>query len=307
MASASYSAKTLNTWHAHCDVIPEVFTFGVSRVVSDRDSSRSFGVLAQDLVLVVHSDELMTEIQKQLREATNDGLAYKKDSITIQLADNAGVPGSSMIESNVSTRFLHYLEELKSYMAKEYVELASDDEKRGLPTFASGAEVSIPGVKMTPTQVGVRLYAKLPAESQKIRDLAIAYGAIPEGEGGPRNVENKDCALKVNMCGFYMGKFYCNFRIIAPFNHRDKPEVLAKSKKSKTSKPRARKVSEGEGAGAGPKKRKAVTAPVKKALKRTSSLYESVTADGQQDSEDDSEDTVVVEDEEEASGAAVEH
>lgn len=297
MEATAYTAKTLNTWHAHCDAIPEVFNFGVSRIVSPHDSSRVFGVLAQDLVLVVHSEELMAEIKKQLREASSGTLAYKKDSVTFQLADSTGNPGSSMIGSNVSTRLMTYLECLKAYMAKEYLDAVPADERSGLPTVAPGAEASIPGVPLTPTAVGVRLYVKLPAEEKKISDLAIAYGAVGSGDDEPRNVESKDVTFKVNMCGFYMGKFYCNFRLIAPFNHRDEPEVLAKGKKGKTSKPR-RKVTEGEGA-APVKKRKAVAAPtVKKALKRTTSLYESVTADGQDSEDEDTEaadDEVVVE------------
>lgn len=303
MASSSYSAKTLNTWHAHCDAIPEVFTFGVNRIVSDRDSSRSFGVLAQDLVLVVHSSELMAEMQKQLREATNSGLAYKKDSITFQLADKSGVPGSSMLGGNTATRLITYLDELKEYMAKEYLEVASDDEKRGLPTFAPGAEVSIPGVKLTPSHVGTRLYAKLPAETEKVHDLAVAYGAIPDGDR-VRDVENKDVTLKVNMCGFYLGKFYCNFRVIAPFNHRDEPEVLAKGKKGKSVKSRARKAVDGEGSGAGPKKRKAVSAPlVQKPLKK--SLLATVIADAQ--ATDDESEGESVEEEEGVACASSEH
>ena len=213
-----------------------------------------------------------------------------------------------MLGGNVATRLMTYLEDLKAYMAKEYLEVASDDEKRGLPTFAPGSELSIPGVKLAPTQVGVRLYAKLPAETQKIQDLAVAYGAIGSGDEEPKSVEGKDVTLKVNMCGYYLGKFYCNFRVIAPFNHRDEPEVLAKGKKGKASKPRARKVTEGEGSGAGPKKRKAVVAPVKKVLKRTTSLYNSVTAEGQQDTDDDSEDEVEeVDEDEEATAVASGH
>lgn len=302
MASATYTAKTLNTWHAHCDVIPEVFNFGVTRVVSEADASRAFGVLTQDLVFVVHSEELMDEVQKQLREAASGSLSYKKDSITFQLADQSGTAGSSMIGGNVSTRLMTYLECLKAYMAKEYLEVASDDEKRGLPTVAPGSEASIPGVHLTPTQVGVRLYAKLPNEAKKVTELAIAYGAIGSGDDEPRDVESKDVTFKVNMCGFYLGKFYCNFRLIAPFNHRNEPEVLAKGKKGK-SKPR-RKATEGEGASAStPKKRKAVAAaPVKKALKRTTSLYTSVTAEGvesdaetvENNEDEDDEDEVVV-------------
>lgn len=297
MASSAYTAKTLNTWHAHCDVIPEVFNFGVTRIVSDHDSSRVFGVLAQDLVFVVHSDELMAEIQKQLREASSGALAYKKDSVTIQLADSTGAPGSAMIGGNVSTRLMTYLECLKAYMAKEYMEATPAEEKAGLPTVAPGSEASIPGVPLTPTPVGVRLYVKLPAEDKKVQDLAVAYGAIASGDDEPRSVSSKDVTFKVNMCGFYMGKFYCNFRLIAPFNHRDEPEVLAKGKKGKASKPR-RKVTEGEGsAEAAIKKRKAVAAPpVKKAVKRVASLFESVTADGQDTEEEvsDAEDEKVV-------------
>ena len=298
MASSAYTAKTLNTWHAHCDVIPEVFNFGVTRIVSEHDSSRVFGVLAQDLVFVVHSEELMAEIQKQLREASSGQLAYKKDSVTLQLADSIGAAGSAMIGSNVSTRLMTYLECLKAYMAKEYIDATPAEEKSSLPSVAPGAEASIPGVPLTPTQVGVRLYVKLPNEEKKVHDLAVAYGAIASGDEEPRCVASKDVTFKVNMCGFYMGKFYCNFRLIAPFNHRDEPEVLAKCKKGKATKPR-RKVTEGEGsasAGAPIKKRKAVAAPTvkKPAVKKT--LFESVTAEGQESDEDD--EAEVVEEEE---------
>jgi hypothetical protein len=104
-----------------------------------------------------------------------------------------------------------------------------------------------------PTAAGLRLYPKIPDTKEKLRELAIKYGAIPDEAGNLRDMTNLNVTLMANMFGMYKGAFYLNFRICAPFKARDKPEVLAEAKKPrKRAAPKAKAESDDAAAAAAP-------------------------------------------------------
>lgn len=203
-------------FHAHCDTIPSPDEFSCR-------AEEKWGCFTPDIFLVISSPDLMSAIQEQLRKHLTS--QYKAESATIQLGDAAGERGSEMISANLASRVLSFVSVLRARAYREWTDHGHDRIQRL--------------EDITPTTAGIRLYPKLPevkgdaqATKAKVRDLAIKYGAIPESEGAePRDVSDLDVTIKANIFGDYQGKFYLNYRLVAPFRHKDKPEVLAEQPK----------------------------------------------------------------------------
>jgi hypothetical protein len=203
-------------FHAHCD------TFPTPEELSCKVEEK-WGCFTPDLFIVISSADLMNSVQNQLRKLLTS--QYKAESVTIQLADNVGERGSEMISSNLASRLLSLVSILRTRAYRDWTENGHERIQRL--------------DDITPTSAGIRLYPKLPevkgdaeATKAKIRDLAVKYGAISLVDGEePRDVSELDVTIKVNIFGDYQGKFYLNYRLVAPFRHKDKPEVLAEQPK----------------------------------------------------------------------------
>jgi len=227
-------------FHAHCDAFLE----GDAIQTHFSDSENKYGLFAPTIFLVVKSDDLMANVQDQLRRQID--APYAASSVTIQLGDSSGELGSEMIGSNTAARLVRQINSMRQICCAKYVE-----------HFGG----SVPSaLDIAPTSAGLRLYPKLPEDRKepgntktKQRELAIKYGAIADSAGAIRDVSSHSVTLMANMFGFYKGAFYLNFRLCAPFKTKDKPEILAEAKK-----PRKRAASKvpsagkaGAGAGAG--------------------------------------------------------
>jgi hypothetical protein len=185
-----------------------------------------FGTIVPEVFLVISSPDLMAAVQKQLQNHVAG--TYNAQSVTIQLGDSEGALGSEMISENLSARLVQAINIIRN-RARD-----ADLEHSGAPK-----QPSTPAhVNLAPTAAGLRLYPKLPevkgnkAETdRKVRELAIKYGAIHGDDGEARDMSKLAVTIKVNIFGFYKGAFYMNYRLIAPFRGKDKPEVLAEAKK----------------------------------------------------------------------------
>lgn len=238
-------------YHCHCDNLPTESDLDLD-INGDRGD---WGYFTPDVFLVISSPDLMNAVQDQLRKHLTS--SYKAESITIQLADSHGERGSEMISSNLSSRVLSFVNILRCRALDYWKEEGTDGKK----TRDATGEVA-------PTQAGIRLYPKLPqvkndAEGTraKVHDLAVKYGAVPATEGGEcRDVSDLDVTIKVNIFGAYNDKFYMNFRLVAPFRHKDKPEIVAEQPKKA-----ARKRPASAAAGASSSSEAGTGAPAKKA------------------------------------------
>jgi hypothetical protein len=242
--SADAAAKRFDgrVFHAHCDPLPT--DSDVSLNIND--TNKQWGLFTPDVFIVISSADLMASVQEQLRK--NLTSQYKAESVTIQLADSDNERGSEMISANLATRVLSIVNFFRGRALSLFKEEGLD-----------GSKVRDTSADLVPTQAGIRLYPKLPevkgsadATRAKIRDLAVKYGAIAETEGGElRDVSNLDVTIKVNIFGAYQGKFYLNYRLVAPFRHKDKPEILAEQPKKAARKRAASAAPSGAGAGSG--------------------------------------------------------
>jgi len=237
-------------FHVHCDpmIAAESLAFDFPSTGENK-----FGTIVPEIFLVINSPDLLAAVQKQLQNHLNG--TYNAQSVTFQLGDAEGALGSEMISENLAARLVHALNIIRNKACEAY------RERYG----GSGGAVNL-----TPTSAGLRLYPKLPevkgnkAETdRKIRELATKYGAIPGEDGEARDMSKLAVTIKVNIFGFYKGAYYLNYRLIAPFRGKDKPEVLAETKKAPRKrnpsaaprKPRASAAAaaggdaEGEGAG----------------------------------------------------------
>lgn len=205
-------------FHAHCDAFLE----GDAITTTFSDGDNKYGLFSPAIFLVVKSDDLMSNIQDQLRRQID--APYAASSVTVQLGDSSGELGSEMIGSNTASRLVRQINSLRSACCAKYVD-----------HFGGSAPSAL---DITPTSAGLRLYPKLPEDRKepgntktKQRELAIKYGAIPDAEGNTRDISSHSVTLMANMFGFYKGAFYLNFRLCAPFKTKDKPEILAEAKK----------------------------------------------------------------------------
>ena len=205
-------------FHAHCDTFLE----GDAITTTFSDGDNKYGLFAPTIFLVIKSEDLMRNVQDQLRR--NIEAPYSAGSVTIQLGDSSGELGSEMIGSNIAARIARQVNLLRQTCCAKYV-----DHFGG----------SVPSnLDIAPTSAGLRLYPKLPEDRKepgntkaKHRELAAKYGAIPDADGNTRDVSTHCVTLMANMFGFYKGSFYLNFRLCAPFKVKDKPEILAEQKK----------------------------------------------------------------------------
>jgi hypothetical protein len=245
-------------FHVHCDplITPETLETGFPST-----GENQFGCFTPDIFLVISSADLMANVQHQLQN--HQGGNYKAESCTIQLGDSEGALGSEMISENLSSRLVQTLNSLRAKACEAF-----------RTQFNVTSPATAPNVALAPTAAGMRLYPKLPEvkgkpeeTAAKVRELAIKYGAIPGDDGETRDVSKHDVTIKVNIFGFYRGNFYLNYRLVAPFRHKDKPEILAEKKVARKRPATTRKKAEGEDAESTPAKRPRVqnTKPAKKA------------------------------------------
>jgi hypothetical protein len=208
-------------FHVHCDpmITADSLTFDFPST-----GDIKFGTITPDLFIVISSPDLLANVQKQLANHANG--QYNAQSVTFQLGDAEGALGSEMISENLASRLCHVLNIVRNKACETYREVHS-------------ISMSNPGhVNLTPTSAGLRLYPKLPEvrgdkeeTARKVRELAVKYGAIPGDDGNVRDVSRLATTIKVNIFGFYKGAYYLNYRLVAPFRCKDKPEVLAEAKK----------------------------------------------------------------------------
>ena len=251
MAAAAPSAPGSfdgRVFHVHCDpMIPtETLAFDFPA-----QGENKFGVCVPEIFLVVHSPDLLAAIQKQLQ--THLAGTYNAQSVCVQLGDSEGALGSEMISENLASRLTTALNVVRN---KAY---EAHREKYGGAGSSGAAAAAGTLANLIPTSAGLRIYPKLPevkgdkaSTDAKIRELAIKYGAIADDHGAVRDMSKLDVTIKINIFGFYKGAFYLNYRLIAPFRHREKPEVLAEAKKPrKRATPAPRKPRAAASAGAG--------------------------------------------------------
>lgn len=209
-------------YHIHCDATPSDSDFDLAI----NEDGNDWGYFTPDIFLVISSADLMNSIQDQLRKQLAS--KYEAKAVTLQLADASGERGSEMISSNLASRVITFVNTIRNRALQYWKEEGTD----GARTRDANADVA-------PTQAGIRLYPKLPvvkddaeATKSKLRELAVKYGAVPEMEGAEcRDVSNLDVTIKVNIFGAYQNKFYMNYKLVAPFRHKDKPEILAEQPK----------------------------------------------------------------------------
>jgi len=205
------STFTGKVFHAHCDAFleaPQILT----RFAED---DKQYGLFEPAVFLVINSQDLLPNIQSQIRRAIDS--TYETKSVTLQIGDAAGEMGSEMIGSNCAARLARQINILRATCASHFKERYGG---------------SVPSdLDIRPTAAGLRVYAKLPADKDKLRELAVKYGVLPDHEGNIRDMTNMNVTIMANMFGMYQSNFYLNFRICAPFKARDKPEVLAEAKK----------------------------------------------------------------------------
>lgn len=232
MSSSSAAVKKFDgkVFHVHCDNTPQ--DSEIELEMSEGGDDANWGYCSPDVFLVISSAELMTSIQDQLRKHLTS--TYKAESVTLQLADANGERGSQMVSSNLASRLITFVNYFRNRALHFFKENGLD-----------GSNVRDANADITPTQAGVRLYPKLPqvkgndeATKAKVRELAVKYGAIPEDdESEPRDVSDLDVTIKINIFGAYNNKFYMNYRLVAPFRHKDKPEILAEQPKKSRKRP----------------------------------------------------------------------
>lgn len=225
-------------FHAHCDAFVE----GAQITTRFADDEKEYGLFEPGFFLVINSQDLLSNIQSQLRKQLD--ASYEAKSVTVQLGDAAGELGSEMIGANCAARLVRQINILRTTCASHFKERYGG---------------SVPSdLDIKPTAAGLRLYPKIPDNKDKLRELAIKYGVLADDEGNLRDMTNLNVTLMANMFGMYKGSFYLNFRICAPFKARDKPEVLAEVKKSRAKRAAPKKAEAGEeGVAAPATKRKA--------------------------------------------------
>lgn len=210
-------------FHVHCDpmISAESLAFDFPST-----GENQFGTIVPEIFLVISSPDLLAAVQKQLQNHLNG--TYNAQSVTFQLGDAEGALGSEMISENLASRLVHVLNIVRNQ--------ARDAMKQHLGAPASA---SSPHCNLTPTAAGLRLYPKLPevkgnkAETdRKVRELAVKYGAVPGEDGEARDMSKLAVTIKINIFGFYKGAFYLNYRLVAPFRAKDKPEILAEKAKA---------------------------------------------------------------------------
>ena len=213
-------------FHAHCDsmITAESLAFDFPG-----KGEMQFGVITPDIFIVINSPDLLAAVQKQLQNHMSG--TYKAQSVTIQLGDAEGALGSEMLSENLATRIVQAINTIRGRACEAFREHTGQPAKPMMTVTHNTA--------LTPTASGLRLYPKLPEvknnaseTAAKIRELAIKYGAIPGEDGEVRDLSNHNVTIKVNIFGYYRGQFYLNFRLVAPFRARDKPEILAEVKKT---------------------------------------------------------------------------
>jgi len=226
MERSSFNGKV---FHAHCDPFVE----GAQIATRFAEDDKQYGLFEPAFFIVINSPDLLSAIQSQLRKQID--ATYEAKSVTLQLGDAAGELGSEMIGANCAARVVRQVNLLRQTCATHFKERYGG---------------SIPSdLDIKPTAAGLRLYPKIPEAKEKLHELAVKYGAIPDAEGNTRDMSNLNVTLMANMFGMYKGAFYLNFRICAPFKARDKPEVLAETKKARKrapAKPRAGAGADGE-------------------------------------------------------------
>lgn len=205
------STFTGKVFHAHCDAFLE----GSQIATRFAEDDKQYGLFEPAIFLVINAQDLLSNIQSQLRRAID--ATYETKSVTLQLGDAAGEFGSEMIGANCAARLVRQINILRAVCANHF------KERYG------GAMSS--DLDIRPTAAGLRVYAKLPTDKEKLRELAVKYGVLPDAEGNTRDMTNMNVTIMANMFGVYQNNFYLNFRICAPFKARDKPEVLAEAKK----------------------------------------------------------------------------
>lgn len=208
------STFTGKVFHAHCDPFVEAAQITTRFAEDDKE----YGLFEPAFFLVINSADLLSNIQSQLRKQID--ATYEAKSVTLQLGDAAGELGSEMIGSNCAARVVRQVNILRQTCASHFKERYGG---------------SVPSdLDIKPTAAGLRLYPKIPENKEKLHELAVKYGVLPDAEGNLRDMTNLNVTLMANMFGMYKGSFYLNFRICAPFKARDKPEVLAEVKKPRT-------------------------------------------------------------------------
>ena len=231
-------------FHVHCDpaITPET---NIEMDVTE--DGANWGYFSPDIFLVISSADLMNSVQDQLRKQLAS--KYEAKAITLQLADANGERGSEMISGNLASRLITFINTIRNRALQYW-------KNEGL----DGSLCRDTNGDLAPTQAGIRLYPKLPsvnnqdsgdldveATKAKLRELAVKYGAVPEMEGAElRDVSNLDVTIKVNIFGQYQNKFYMNYKLVAPFRHKDKPEILAEQPK-KAARKRAATPARAEG------------------------------------------------------------
>jgi hypothetical protein len=233
-------------FHVHCDATPTSNDFDLEI----NGDGEEWGYFTPDIFLVISSQDLMNSIQDQLRKQLTS--KYEAKAVTLQLADSNGERGSEMISSNLASRLITFINTIRGRALQFFKEEGLD-----------GCNVRDTSADIVPTQAGIRLYPKLPAvkndadaTKEKLRELAVKYGAVPEVEGDEcRDVSGLCVTIKVNIFGAYQNKFYMNYKLVAPFRGKDKPEVLAEQPKKATRKRAATSAKGSEGDEPAAKKR----------------------------------------------------
>ncbi len=226
-ATASNKKFDGRVFHVHCDAIPSPDDLEMDI----NEDGEQWGYFYPDIFLVISSVDLMNSIQDQLRKQLAS--KYEAKAVTLQLADSNGERGSEMISSNLASRLITFVNTIRGRALQFFKEEGLD-----------GSSVRDTSGDVTPTQAGIRLYPKLPvvkdnadATKEKLRELAVKYGAVPETDGGEcRDVSGHCVTIKINIFGAYQNKFYMNYKLVAPFRGKDKPEVLAEQPKKATRK-----------------------------------------------------------------------
>ena len=210
----------LNVFNVHCD--PYAIPSSADSSLTYSKNDNKWGLFEKDTFIILRGYDLLnsivSQLEKHMSEFESRGETYKADSVYIQLGDSQGEMGSEMVSSNLATRLVNQLQAYRDFAAK------------GFSTHYPGSKMDKKSIKFTPTAAGLRIYLKLPTGTsvdetkEKIAALLEKYrGAAADQEGD----KVKALTFKINMFGCYNDKFYMNYRIISPFDIRNKDEVLA--------------------------------------------------------------------------------
>jgi hypothetical protein len=244
----------LQVFNVHCD--PYTSPSSTDTPLTFSESENKWGVLARDVFIVLRGAEVVNSIVSQLESHMNQFVArgdtYKADSVYIQLMDSQGEAGSEMVSSNLATRLVNQLQVYRDFCAKGFV------------AKYPGVKFDKKSTKFAPTAAGLRLYLKLPTGNTPAETVSKVGALLEKYRGAAATLEeekHKAVTFKINMFGCYNDKFYMNYRLISPFDTREKDEILAAPVTAK--KPAAkRKVSVADDAST---TNASVSAPAKKA------------------------------------------